>query len=274
MSELLIDFAIGVTMWGIAMFLANRFTKDKEINKAKYYTILVIVITALITFNNTYVQPKFNEWRNTNNIDSEFEKTVAIMEPYATLRTTFPEDYNKIKDVIINSLKAKDTREQAYQKGRPILMNIMMNKIKISSDEALTSLAKVCVDTANYFYSKGQADFAFDFIYNQKNMPRNWYDSLPKEFIDAEAACDKQILISAAQNKVYNIDTDKANKIFERIASELDAEHGDKVALIQTPLAHPDKKQEIAKITIDFYNKILKLPETDRGIVLRQLFAN
>ena len=57
MSELLIDFAIGVTIWGIAMFLANRFTKDKEINKAKYYTILAIVITALITFNNTYVQP-------------------------------------------------------------------------------------------------------------------------------------------------------------------------------------------------------------------------
>lgn len=270
MSELLMDFAVGGTIWVIAMFLANRSTKYKGISKAKYYTILAIIIIALITFKNTYVQPKFNEWRNTNNIDSELAK----MEPYATLRTTFPEDYNKIKEVIINSLKVKDTREQAYQKGRPILMNILTSKIKIASDEALTSFAKGFVNTANYFYSKGQADFAFDIIYNQKNMPRNWHDSLPKELIDAEVASNKLILISAAQNKVHNIDIDKANKIIERIASELYAEHGDKVALIQTPLAHPDKKQEIVKITIDFYNKILKLPEIDRGIVLRHLFAN
>lgn len=270
MSTLLIDFAVGGTICVIAMLFAKRFAKDKETSKAKFYTIFIAVIGALIAFKNIYGEPKYEEWRNITSIDNEMAKT----EPYATLKTTFPEDYNKIKEVMINSLKAKETRQQAYLKGRPVLMGIIKSKMKIASDEALTGVAQSFVNCANYYYSKGQPDFAFDIIYNQNNLPRDWHKSLPKELADAEAADYKQILMSAAENKIRNTDKIKAENLIEGIAVELYSEHGNDVQLIQTPLDHPDKKAKIAKITIDFFNKILKLPETDKGIVLRQLFAN
>ena len=126
----------------------------------------------------------------------------------------------------------------------------------------------------NHDYSKGEPEFAFDMIYNQKNLPRDWHESLPQEFADAEAEDDKQILMSAAENKIRNTDEAIAEKLIESIAVDLYSEHGDDVQLMQTPLDHPDKKAKIVEITIDFYNKILKLSETDRGVVLRQLFAN
>ena len=270
MSTLLIDFAVGGTICVIAMFFANRFAKDKETNKAKYYTIFIAVIGALIAFKNIYVEPKYEEWRNITSIDNELEK----IEPYATLKTTFPEDYNKIKEVLMNSLKAKETRQEAYLKGRPVLMAIIMSKMKMASGEALTGFAQSLVNTATYYYGKGQPDFAFDIIYNQKNLHRDWHKSLPKEFAEAEAANYRQLLMSAAENKIRNTDKIKAEKLIEGIAVELYSEHGDDVQLIQTPLDHPDKKAKIAKITIDFYSKILELPDADRGIVLRQLLAD
>ncbi len=69
-------------------------------------------------------------------------------------------------------------------------------------------------------------------------------------------------------------DKSKTDKLIESIASELYSEHGDDVQLIQDPLSHPDKKAKISKITIDFYGKILNLPDADRGMVLRQPLAN
>lgn len=270
MSTLLIDLAVGGTICAIAMFFANRFANGKKTSRAKFYTIFIGVILALIAFKNIYVQPKYEEWRSITSIDNEIAKT----EPYATLKTTFPDDYNKIKEVLMNSLKAKETRQEAYLKGRPVLMAIIMSKMKMASDEALTGFAQSFVNTATYYYGKGQPDFAFDIIYNQKNLPRDWHKSLPKEFAEAEAANYRQILMSAAENKTPNTDKVKTEKLIESIALELYSEHGDDVQLIQTPLSHPDKKAKIAKITIDFYSKILKLPDADRGMVLRQLFAN
>ena len=75
-------------------------------------------------------------------------------------------------------------------------------------------------------------------------------------------------MISAAGNKTPNTDKIKTEKLIESIALELYSEHGDDVQLIQTPLAHPDKKAKIAKITIDFCSKILKLPDADRRYAL------
>ena len=105
MSTLLIDFAVGGTIYLIAMLFANRFAKNKRTSKAKYYTILIVVIGALIAFKNIYVEPKYETWRNTTTFDNEIAKT----EPYATLKTTFPEDYNKIKEVLINSRSQRNS---------------------------------------------------------------------------------------------------------------------------------------------------------------------
>lgn len=270
MDTLIIDFAVGATVCAIAMLVASRFAKDKNKGKAKFYTIFIAVILALIAFKNAYVQPKYEEWRAITAIDSEIVKT----EPYATLKATFPEDYKKIKETLINSSKANETRQEAYLKGRSVLIGILMSKMKMASDEALTGFAQSFVSTATYYYGRGQPDVAFDIIYNQKNLPRDWYKSLPKEFVEAEAANYRQILLSAAENRMPIADKGKTDKLIEGIASELYSEHGDDVQLMQAPLSHPDKKAKIATIAIDFYSKVLKLPNADRGMVLRQLFAN
>jgi hypothetical protein len=270
MDTLITDFAVGATICAIAMFVANRFAIDKSKGKAKFYAIFVGVILALIAFKNVYVQPKYEEWRATTSIDSEIAKT----EPYATLKAAFPEDYKKIKETLINSSKANETRQEAYLKGRSVLMGILMSKMKMASDEALTGFAQSFVNTASYYCERNQPDFAFDIIYNQKNLPRDWYKSLPKEFAEAEAANYRQILLSAAQNRIPTVDKGKTDKLIEGIALELYSAYGDDVQLMQKPLAHPEKKAKIAKITIDFYGKILKLPDADRGMVLHQLFAN
>ena len=270
MDTLVIDFAVGGTICIIAMFFARRFAKGKNTSRVKFYIISIGVILALIVLKNVYVQSRYEEWHSTTSIDNELAKT----EPYATLKTTFPEDYNKVRDTLMNSLKAKETRQEAYLNGRPVLMGIIMSKMKIASDEALTGFTQSFVQTATYYYGKGQPDFAFDIIYNQKNLPRDWHKSLPREFAEAEAANYRQILLSAAENKIPITDKGKTDKLIESIALELYSKHGDDVQLIQTPLAYPDKKEKIARITIDFYSKILKLSDTDRGMVLRQLFAN
>ncbi len=270
METLFIDIAVGGTIYVIAMFFANRFAKGKRTSRAKFYIVFIGVIFALIAFKNAYVQPKFKEWRSIKIIDNELTR----IEPYATLKITFPEDYNKIRDVLMNSLRAKETNQEAYLKGRPVLMSIIMSKMKIASDIALTGFATLFIKVATYYYDKGQPDFAFDIIYNQKNLPRDWYRALPTEFIEAEAANNRQVLLSAAENKIPIMDKRKIDKLIENIALELYAEHGDDVKLIQAPLVHPDKKAKIAKITIDFYNEILKLSDADRGMVLRQLLAN
>lgn len=270
MDTLITDFAVGATICAIAIFVANRFVKDKNKYKAKFYTIFVGVILAIITFKNAYVQPKYEEWRTISGIDSEIAKT----EPYATLKAAFPEDYRRIKETLIKSAKAKETRQEAYMKGRAVLMIILMSKMKMASDEALTGFAQSFVNTASYYYGKSQSDFAFDIIYNQKNLPRDWYKSLPKEFAEAEVENYRQVLLSAAENKADVLDKSKTDKVIESIATELYSDYGGDVQLLETPLAHPEKKAKIVKITIDFYGKILKLPEAERGMVLRQLFAN
>ena len=78
----------------------------------------------IIAFKNAYVQPKYEEWRTITGIDSEIAKT----EPYATLKAAFPVDYKRIKETLIKSAKAKETRQEAYMKGRAVLMIILLTR--------------------------------------------------------------------------------------------------------------------------------------------------
>ncbi len=61
MDSILIDLAVGGTLFVIANFVATKFTKGREINKAKYYAILIISIGILITLNDNFIMPKFRE---------------------------------------------------------------------------------------------------------------------------------------------------------------------------------------------------------------------
>ena len=269
MSTLLTDIAVGGIMAAIAVFVANRFAGDRKRNKAKYYTIFCVVILLLIGLKDAYVQPKYEEWSTKASFDNE----VGNREPYATLKRTFPKDYERIREVIVNSIKAKETRQESFVKGRAVLMSILTDKLKIASDEALTGFMGLSVNTATYYYNIGRPDLAFDIVYDQKSLPRDWRTSLPKEFVEAENDNYKEILTSAAENRPRQMDEVKAKKLIEAVGLELYSEDGDDVQLIPAPLAHPDKKREIAKITVDFYGKIMKLPETDRGMVLRYFVA-
>ncbi len=152
-------------------------------------------------------------------------------------------------------------------------MHIIRSKMKMASDEALVGIAQITLGTATYCYKNGQADLAFDMMYAQKDLPRNWRKLLPKELKEAEAKSLREVLISASENRSYTVDETKAEKLLENIVSELNAEHGEhNVQLIQSPLAHLDKKMKIVEIAIAFYSKILSLPLTDGGMLLRHLF--
>jgi len=48
MDSILIDLAVGGTLFVIANFVATKFTKGRVINKAKHYAVLIISIGILI----------------------------------------------------------------------------------------------------------------------------------------------------------------------------------------------------------------------------------
>lgn len=261
MESILIDLAVGGTLFVIANFVATKFSKGREINKAKYYAILIISIGILITLNDNFIMPKFREWKT----NTAIEGSIATLEPYMTLKTTYPADYEKLKSAVTAMAKGKETTASA----RALLQKIIMEKLPNSSNECIEAFFKQTMDVVDYLNKNGNSEMAFNLLFNTKELPVGWAKILPAEFATAETNSYKLVLLSASQNKSYPVDKAKVDKIMEKVSEELYKKFGDDVALLQNPLAQTGKRDKILTMSIDMYQRIFNLPESERYMVLR-----
>ena len=270
MSNILTDLAVGGTLWVIASFIANKFTKDKAVSKAKYYTIIAVVIMALIGIKDSFVVPKYNEWKATSSVDDMLKNT----EPYITLKTTFPSEYDRIRESLLSSIKANISEQEAKDRLKGVFLGFIMGKLKVSSDEAVVSFVSASMKVSNYFYDKGDTDTVYNYLYNQKDLPMRWWVVLPQEVADAQSNSYKLILLSASQNKTYTVSEAEVNRIMQIVSTDMYTKYGEKFAMLGDAAKHPDKKAEIAEMSIAMYKRILSLPDAERGMVLRYLLTS
>lgn len=265
MSELLIDILIGATTFAVAAIIATLFTRSDPSNKAKYYTVFAIALIMAFGIKSTFIEPQIKSWRA---ITSAEDSLLAI-EPYPIIRERFPEDFNKLKNALIASLQNNDTKEQAIAKLRPIFMATLMSKLPISSNSALTSFNQYALAVLGYFHSLGRDEDAFNYIFDQSRLAKEWYKSLPKELRDGEMSLCREIFSSADPRNNANLDKVKAEMLIGTIASELVNKYGSKAGLLQNPQAPQNNRSDVVEIIIAYYSGIMKLPESDRGLVLR-----
>lgn len=270
MSELLIDMLVGAASFAIAAIIATLFTRSDPSNKAKYYTVFAIALILVFGIKNSFLEPQIKSWRAI----SSAEDSLLAIEPYPIIRERFPEDFNKLKFALIASLKNNDTKEQAIAKLRPIFMATLMSKLPMSSNSALTSFNRHALAVLGYFHSIGKDDDAFNYMFDQKRMPKDWYTSLPKEIRDGEMSLYREIFSSADPRNNANIDKARADMLIGEIASELVSKYGNKAGLLQKPQAPQNNRADVVEIIIAYYSSIMKLPESDRGLVLRYSFSS
>lgn len=267
---MLTDIAVGGTIWVIAVFVAQRFTKGKEINKAKYYIILIAVIFGLIGVKNAYVMPLYYEWSKS----SEIETMLSTTEPYLTMKTTFPDDYYKLKASLIAAVKSNSKNDDLGGIFKSALNDVVLKKIQFASDEAILAMVTSSIDVSEYFISKGQPENVYNYMFSPRDLPVNWWKALPQNLIDGQNNAYKLILLSAAQNKSHKVDQEKANKVLERVATQMYSEFGESVVLLGNAAAHPDKKKEIGIIAVSMYKQILRLTEPEKTLVLRLMLTS
>lgn len=253
--------------------MSNLIDSSKVIKvirlNTKTVVVIVIAFVVMILAANIIVMPMYETRRNANGICDE----IAKAEPYLTLKNLYPDDYDVARKAIYLALVEKKTRQEAYLRGRAELMSIVKNKMVYASDESLVDFVKAFVDIADYYCLNNKCLFAFGVLFDQKSLPLNWYSDLPSELTESEIKSYRNILISSVEKKEHIVDTKKTEKFIGYMASKMYSKYGEDFKQMLNPMAYPDNKEEIAKITLNFYGMISELPVNDRCMIIRQLFG-
>lgn len=269
LPSIVTDFALGGTIWVVAAFVAERFAGDKEMNKPKYYAVLVASILVIVFIKNAYVVPTYNERYKAR----EAEQILIDDEPYSTLKTTFPDEHNKMREAVIEAVKNNASKEQISNIFKDTINTAVFKKLKYASDEALIAMVRSSTSISEHFINIGQPENVYNYMFNTKELPLNWWKSLPKNIADGQTNAYKLVLLSAAQGKEYKIDEQRANKVLEGVAATMYAKYGEQFTLLENGATHPDKKREIGEMTVDMYKYVFKLNERDQALVLRLMLA-
>jgi hypothetical protein len=269
MWDLLIDLLIIGFASTLAIVVANAVMKYKNVRKAEYRAILIITMLGVVFVLGKYLKPAIDKWRLVYTLQNE----VVKYEPFATLSTTFPEEYEQLKGTLSKSIGDGEDRSQVYRKMIPMFMGIVKSKFAMASDGALVNFSTAFLATVKYLYTNGKPEVAFEVMYNQVDMPHDWHDAIPQELKNAEFAAYKEIFNSAVRKQIPPINDKKASDLLKVILADLYKDYGDDVVLLQRPLEQREKKTVIVKLMITLYERILALPQSDQATVIRYLFT-
>lgn len=190
---------------------------------------------------------------------------------YRLLQQQEPALWRQLNEELAAQLRAGVNPSQAFGHLRPLLTDLLNQRIGRAGDAAINSYIAVSLKQMESLRAR-DVKLCFRFLFPQVNGGVNLNQLLPEKLIQQDSAVIEQLL-QESTGAERAVDLPAAHQQLNRVVQQLYLSWGEDLQWLNAPAdAHVDR-QKMCDMTIDLYRAILALPDTQSANVLRMMLS-
>ena len=150
---------IGFISGAVAYFIAKKYPTRRILILA----IPVLVFIALSALTKFLVIPPLHLWTS----QREIQKSLSQISAYEVIAKYDPKAYEQIRQEILNSLKNRESQDEASDRARRRVAELVSGYIPRASDDAILRYLKAMVKEMEELAGKNP-DLCYQFLFPQK----------------------------------------------------------------------------------------------------------
>lgn len=179
--------------------------------------------------------------------------------------------YQHAEEQMLDSMRAGVPQQQAIDRLRPLVTDLLNQRINVSRDEDLIGYMQVSLEQMKQIRQRG-AGQCFRFLFPQVKGGVNVSELLPASLMDRESeAID--VLLRNSSIVEHPVDLKKGRAQLQAVVQGLYAHWGSDLQTLNTPAEAGVSEAKLCDMTIDLYQSVLALPDKDSANVLRIIIS-
>ena len=264
----MINFAIAALAGALAAIIAGLLVRDRKENRNWYVATFGVSFAVLFGLGNAFVEPRLNAWYQAHSAESELLESPAFRALKQHDRAT----YDKMLAEMKQSLKDGHSQAQINSTVRGHIVKVVGEKLPRASNESVVSYMRVMLIEMNELKEQG-GDLCYRFLFPQQSGPIDPAKHFSKKTQEADLAALAEVIRTSTENPQPVPPETEVISSLQPIYQELANEHGDDIAMLQSPTAASVDRGKICAMTETIYTNILRLPGDESGRVLRYLLG-
>ncbi len=259
-----ISFSFGILVTGIVFLVVWK-------PRQKWGICTVIIVSLCVIGYATmglFVSPSSKSQKTLNNL----EESLSEVPAYEHISLHDAETYQRIKDVVRESLTKGESKAQIIQRVRLIVSELVEKYLPISSDKALLGYMSVVIMEIEELALQSPElcyKFLFPKQYGAIDVTKYISPETQKADLDALAA----VIRTGAEAPVSVQSSTEYDALIQNIIINLHEMYGDDALLLENPHAQGIDRRQFCRIMVALYREILKLPEKESCLVLRNMIT-
>jgi hypothetical protein len=265
----LISHAILASLFSALVWLVVTGTLRKR-KKLSTAAALLLFVLPLLAGNLYYFGWMRPEQQQLAKIDAAAAQ-LATLPVWRTVREQQPDLYQQAYDELLSHLRAGMPPQQAIDRLRPMVADLLNQRINAARDEDLIDYMQVSLEQMKQMRKLG-AGQCFRFLFPQVKGGVSVSELLPKALIDRELQ-SMDVLLKHSRGVEQPVDLKQGRVQLQAVVGGLYQRWGSDLQTLNTPAESGVSESKLCDMTIDLYQSVLALTGKDSANVLRIIIS-
>jgi len=257
-----------VTIGFISGAVAYSIAKKYPTRRILILAIPALVFIALSALTKFLVIPPLHLWTS----QREIQKSLSQISAYEVIAKYDPKAYEQIRHEILNSLKNRESQDEASDRARRRVAELVSGYIPRASDDAILRYLKAMVKEMEELAGKNP-DLCYQFLFPQKYGAVDVTEHLSSETQREDLAALAEVIRTAVEQPQPPPDSSVAETSLKKVLNQFAEVHGENTLLLKDPFAPGIDKGKACGLIASLYKEVLKLPEKESSLVLRYMLS-
>lgn len=263
-----INVVVGAACGALGAVIAGYVIRDRKKNRVGYVVVLALTMSILFTIAREYVTPPIRAQYEVH----EIERSLAGNPAFAAIKRYEAPTYRKIVERVKTAIEEGDNAAEVRNLIHRDVVSLVQRQLPHSSDEAAVAYMRVTVQELTELQHRG-GDLCFRYLYPDPGQPIDLSNLISERTKRADLEALGGVVKSSFISP-QSIPTDQEvaaarSTVIDGIA----AKFGNDLAALQNPRGPGVDRAKVCAIIIDMYTRILRLPPTKAGKVIRQMMS-
>jgi hypothetical protein len=263
-----IKIALGLIIFIISALLAHVTTKKLKKRRMTYAVVFILFVLGLSILSRQFLLPGITLWKYQHDID------VSLLEisAYRQIATYDPRTYQEVKVEILNSINKGENPAQAIGWSKKKVKELVNKYVPHASDEAIVRYVNGMIQEIEELASKNP-DLCYQLLFPDRygSSANTEYFKSDAERADLNALAD--VIRTAVEEPQQEPDKTIGEGLLKKVLGSFYEAHGEEAQLLKDPFAPRIDKKKVCNLITALYREALKLPQRDRGLLLRYMLS-
>lgn len=254
--------AFGALVTGTVLFVTRKPKEKWGLSLIVLFSSCAVCYTAMYLF----VKPTAKIEKSLNAL----EVSLSEIPAYKQISMYDAETYQRIKDEIQKSLVKGESKSQIVQRVRFIISELVEKYLPLSSDQALLGYMDVVIREIEELVHQSP-ELCYKFLFPKQYGTIDVTKYIMPETQQADLEALAAVIRTGAEASENMQDFPEYDALIQNIIINLHETYGDDALLLENPHAPGIDKRKFCHIMVALYREILKLPESESCLVLRNM---